>query len=95
MTPEQLIEFRNKIIKLLQENVCEIDFLKKNGEVRLMFGTLNPAMIPKSERKTDRIPKESVYSISCIDVNKKMWRAFRLGSLRGIKIHAPTPPQTI
>lgn len=69
---------RTEMLDMLREDVCEIKFIKTNGEERIMRATLNQNSIP-----TQKLPKENydgvdntIQAIRCFDVEKQDWRSF-------------------
>lgn len=71
---------KQEVIETLQHSNCSVKFTKVNGEVREMPCTLREDIVPKYERKTDKVKKESdVISVWCLD--KQEWRSFRFDNL--------------
>ena len=86
---------RDELIKLLQENNCEVTFTKVDGTERVMPCTLQESAIPpkppevgsKSEEKRQRTL--DVVSVWCLD--KQQWRSFKLANVKQIRVldHKP------
>lgn len=79
---------REEMVSFLQENVCEVEFTKKNGEKRLLTCTLNMDMIEK-----EHYPKESgvlrpknLDVIAAFDLEKQAWRSFRVDSVNSFRV---------
>ena len=79
---------REEMVSLLQENVCEVEFTKKNCENRQLTCTLNMNMVEKEHH-----PKESGVSrpknldvIAAFDLEKQAWRSFRVDSVNSFRV---------
>jgi hypothetical protein len=88
-TLEELIEFRNKILSQLYNNVCLVSFLKKDGDTRVMLCTTSPDFVPVVEKKTDRVKKSNPYVISAFDLNKNAYRSFLVENILDMSIVNP------
>ena len=88
-TLEELIEFRNKILSQLYNNVCLVSFLKKDGDTRVMLCTTSPDFVPVVEKKTDRVKKSNPYVISAFDLNKSAYRSFLVENILDMSIVNP------
>ena len=69
---------------LLREREATIEFIKADGETRVMTCTLSESVVPKTENKnTDRKPNPDI----CVvwDVNKGAWRSFRWDRMKKIE----------
>lgn len=81
---------KEKIITLLHEGTCKVVFVKKNGEVRTMFATLETSRLPPinpSETTTKKLILDSPAArdqIRVFDIESKGWRSFTLSSLVSI-----------
>lgn len=81
---------REKIVALLREGLCEVVFVKKNGEVRTMFATLETSRLPPinpSETGAKKLVLDSAAArdqIRVFDIESKGWRSFTLSSLVSI-----------
>ena len=74
--------------KVFNENdVLDIVFIKKSGEMREMTCTRKAALIPPSNSvsggKSTRPPSETLFP--AFDLAKKEWRAFAIANLISIK----------
>ncbi len=83
----------------LFENICTLEFTKKNGETRKLIGTTNMDYIVGTglqEAKTEETrvyTKKNPNNISVFDVEKKAWRSFNYDSLEsfytGLAVSVP------
>lgn len=79
---------RDSMINHLREGVCQVTFTKKNGDQRVMLGTLNFEYIPedkrpKSDGNVDDNPDKPVNTdiVKVFDTEKSEWRSFRIDSV--------------
>lgn len=80
---------KESIRKMLFESStgCTVKFKKVDGTERVMWATLNPELMPKTEKKEDDKPKknkgltESNDHVVVWDLEKNAWRSFRCDSL--------------
>ena len=70
------------IVSCLKENVCEVKFIKKNGDERVMKCTLHPKYLPITETVTEETKSKNGESISVWDTEVNGWRSFRLDSVK-------------
>jgi len=75
---------------LLEQNVLVVDFLKLNGDKRVMTCTLREDMKPAAT-KTDTMSQKKVREVSDAvvsvwDVNAKGWRSFRYDRVNSVDI---------
>ena len=75
---------------LLEQNVLVVDFLKLNGDKRVMTCTLREDMKPRAT-KDDAISQKKVREVSDAvvsvwDINAKGWRSFRYERINSIDI---------
>jgi len=77
-------ETRNKYLKALRENVCNVKFSKVNGEERDMKCTLNFDVIPEAHLPKDKNAntQNSFEVIRVFDLEKEGWRAFRIENVK-------------
>ena len=85
---------RNILTDLLRHGICEVTFIKVNGETRTMPCTLNESIIPlapvhktNTNNPIDFPKKEKKYnpdnmSVWCTDKNE--WRSFKLANVTEI-----------
>lgn len=76
--------------KLLEQNVLTVDFLKLNGDKRVMTCTLRKDIKPPAT-KTDTMSQKKVRevsdaTVSVWDVNAKGWRSFRYDRVNAVDI---------
>lgn len=72
----------------LKENVMVVDFVKVNGDKRVMTCTLREDLLPAKPltEDTDGVQRKApTETISVWDVNAKGWRSFRYASVVEIK----------
>ena len=84
------IPVREDLERLLEQNVLVVDFLKLNGDKRVMTCTLREDMKPVAT-KTDTMSQKKVRAISeevvsVWDVNAKGWRSFRYARINSVDI---------
>ena len=88
-SPEELDEkFKQEILQTLRQGVCEVTFIKVNGETRIMPCTLREDLLPAKEQKSLsfdvlRERKGDAISVWCTDA--EAWRSFKLSKLTGIR----------
>ena len=75
---------------LLEQNVLVVDFLKLNGDKRVMTCTLREDMKPRAT-KDDAMSQKKVREVSDAvvsvwDVNAKGWRSFRYDRVNSVDI---------
>lgn len=75
---------------LLEQNVLVVDFLKLNGDKRVMTCTLREDMKPRAT-KDDAMSQKKVREVSdsvvsVWDVNAKGWRSFRYDRVNSVDI---------
>jgi hypothetical protein len=82
---------RQPILNDLRQAVCEVTFMKVNGERRIMRCTLDPRyMPPVTKEQMDHISEEHAKPenqevIVCWDVQKGGWRSFRVDSVEYVQ----------
>lgn len=84
------IPLQQDLKNLLAQNVIKVDFLKLNGDRRVMTCTLREDMKPRAT-KDDAISQKAVRNvsdavISVWDVNAKGWRSFRYDRVLEVNI---------
>ena len=84
------IPLREDLEKLLEQNVVVVDFLKLNGDKRVMTCTLREDIKPAAT-KTDAMSQKAVRKVSDAvvsvwDVNAKGWRSFRYDRVNAVDI---------
>jgi len=85
-TVEEMIAYRNTIVTNLAENVCVVSFVRKDGAIRVMTCTSNPALMPVYEKKTDKVRSYNPYIISAFDLNKMAYRSFLVENILDVTI---------
>ena len=84
------IPVREDLEKLLEQNVLVVDFLKLDGDKRVMTCTLREDIKPAAT-KTDPMSQKAVRKtsdavVSVWDVNAKGWRSFRYDRVNSVDI---------
>lgn len=84
------IPTREDLKNLLEQNVVEVDFLKLNGDRRVMTCTMRSDIRPPAT-KTDPLSQTAVREttdavVSVWDVNAQGWRSFRYERVNAVKI---------
>jgi hypothetical protein len=84
------IPTREELKTLLEHNVVTVDFLKLNGDRRVMTCTLRSDIKPKAT-KDDAISQTAVREVSDAvvsvwDVNARGWRSFRYERINSVVI---------
>lgn len=79
---------KSDIVSALQSNICDVKFIKVNGEERLMRCTLKEDLLPEpvasdAEINRNRAPSDSVQVVW--DLEKTGWRSFRVDSVIDIQ----------
>ena len=76
--------------KLLEQNVLTVDFLKLDGDKRVMTCTLRedikPAATKTDAMSTKKVREISDAVVSVWDVNAKGWRSFRYDRINSVDI---------
>ena len=72
---------RGEMLEYLRNGVCEVSFIKKNGEQRNMSCTLKEDLIPseimpKSDSDNWNGVDLTIGAIRVVDNNKNEWRSF-------------------
>jgi hypothetical protein len=75
---------REQLIEDLKTSEMYIDFVKTNGETRVMKCTLQESMIKPYERKTEREKKIIANNLSVWDLEKQDWRTIRIDSINRV-----------
>ena len=84
------IPLKEDLKNLLEQNVLTIDFLKLNGDRRIMTCTLRDDMKPRAT-KADPMSQKAVREVSDAvvsvwDVNAKGWRSFRYDRINSTEV---------
>lgn len=66
---------------LLKKKIVEIKFKKKDGSERVMCCTLDKDIVPKYEKKTDRLKQVKEDILAVWDLDKEAFRSFKLDSV--------------
>jgi len=82
--PWGLVARREEIRQKLLTGPCEVTFTKVNGEERTMVCTLKPDLLPQVEQVESKPVKKLSESIAVFLPEEKMWRSFRVHSLKSI-----------
>lgn len=75
---------RESMVETLHDTICKVTFTKTNGEERVMYCTLNEAMIPKPDVTDEpkRTKKENTGVQPVYDVKAAGWRSFRWDAVK-------------
>ena len=88
-----------KMIQLLREGVCKVNFTKLSGEVRDMTCSLNFDFIPD-----DKMPKGELQrpgevtahsAIRAFDTDLQEWRSFRVSSVNMFQLLKPVEDEVV
>ena len=73
---------RSEMVDMLRNGVCQVKFIKVNGEERLMQATLKEDLIPADKRPKDDANLQGVdatlQDIRCLETEKSEWRSFKV-----------------
>jgi hypothetical protein len=81
MLSEDNLFIKEKLRKLLQTNVVEVKFTKKDGSDRTMNCTLDPKRLPSYPLEPRPFHHVSEDVLPVWDVDKSAWRSFRIDSI--------------
>lgn len=79
---EKTIMSNDNLMSLLQSEIVNVKFKKKNGEIRIMNCTTNPLVLFNyfgvylTETKSDAESRHPQNLFKAFDTDKKEWRAF-------------------
>jgi hypothetical protein len=84
----------DSVTKWLRENltkhVVTVEFIKKDGNLRIMNCTLNSDLLPPAPELTEEVKKQprkiSESTMAVYDVDAKGWRSFTITSIKTIEI---------
>ena len=82
---------RQNVINDLKQTVCEVTFIKVNGERRIMRCTLDPRYLPPityeqvNHLEEQHAKPENQAVIAAWDVEKGGWRSFRVDSIEYVQ----------
>tara|TARA_R110000796_G_scaffold5133_4_gene19430 strand:- start:693 stop:986 length:294 start_codon:yes stop_codon:yes gene_type:complete len=80
---------RAELIALAQKEVLEVNFVKKNGDTRIMTCTLREDMIPPlktTKTELNEEVKELPKSMPIWDINAKGWRSFIIDNIQSVSL---------
>tara|TARA_Y100001972_G_scaffold65133_1_gene79426 strand:- start:135 stop:401 length:267 start_codon:yes stop_codon:yes gene_type:complete len=74
---------RHEMIDMLRQQVCQVRFIKVNGEERDMQCTLKEDLIPASKKPVadDQGVQATIGVIKVFDIDKQDWRSFRVDNV--------------
>ena len=74
---------RHEMIDMLRQQVCQVRFIKVNGEERDMQCTLKEDLIPESKNPVadDQGVQATIGVIKVFDIDKQDWRSFRVDNV--------------
>jgi len=64
---------RSEIAAMLREGICRVEFVKKDGTIRVMLATLEESKLPPSVG-SGRVSPETTLPV--FDVEADAWRSF-------------------
>jgi len=75
---------QDELIKKLQTDIMEVDFIKKDGTLRKMICTLQKHIVPEvlNPRKRNKSTEDLV---TVYDLEKEGWRSFHFKTVQNIK----------
>ena len=68
---------KDDVKESLRKGVTVLYFRKKNGEMRTMFATLVPELIPEDKKPKGTGTADSVFLVRCYDLEEEDWRSCR------------------
>ena len=77
---------KESIRSLLKNDVLEVVFIKTDGNVREMKGTLQEKFVEAYDKKTDKVKPENDSVISVWDLDNNGWRSFKLDSIQSVSV---------
>ena len=74
---------RSEMVDILRQQVCQVRFIKVNGEERDMQCTLKEDLIPteKKPKDDDQGVQATIGVIKVFDVDQQDWRSFRVDNV--------------
>ena len=71
---------REEMVDMLRQQICQVKFIKVNGEERDMQCTLKKDLIPENKKATqdDNGVHATLGVIKVFDIDKQDWRSFRV-----------------
>lgn len=69
----------NKLVKRMHNGIVQFFYKKMDGTTRQAWGTLNAALMPAGEKKSNRKPNDSVQVY--YDTDKQEFRCFKIANL--------------
>lgn len=76
---------KEELKALLRESVCEVLFIKMNGEHRTMICTLKADLLPPRPAGYVNTKPENPDVVPVFDLENNGWRSFRVDSVISIK----------
>ncbi len=79
---------KNDLKNLLQNQIVQIEFLKKDGSKRIMQCSLKREFLPKNtDENLKKSPKkENLNTLAVWDLNKSAFRSFRIDSIQNYSV---------
>lgn len=73
---------KEELRKVLKKEPVNVVFEKVNGDIRDMYCTLNPNLLPEEKEPSSKTKKpENENVLSVWDLEKKAWRSFRVANV--------------
>jgi hypothetical protein len=81
-----MVMVRSEVIEAIKTSIVDIEFIKKDGAVRLMTCTLREESLPAQKDMvqviSEKAPNEEVLAV--FDTHAQGWRSFRWDSLKRV-----------
>lgn len=94
-----LVKRKAEIYELLRQHICEVTFVKVNGELRTMPCTISQDHIPAAAfkptrlsindillEKTNKPRAKSEHNLSVWCTDKSEWRSFKVANVTHVKV---------
>ena len=74
---------RSEMVDMLRQQICQVRFIKVNGEERDMQCTLKEDLIPveKKPKDDDQGVQATIGVIKVFDIDQQDWRSFRVDNV--------------
>jgi hypothetical protein len=82
------VAMKRLLAETMKAKSAVVQFTKLNGEVRTMFATLKPALLPAREGRAEasKARKQSERALPVFDLELQQWRSFRLDRLHSVTV---------
>lgn len=75
---------KSEVLDLLNREIIDIEFVKTNGETRLMTCTLQANSLPAKDQVTESARQKNPDVCAVFDTISQGWRSFRWDSLLSV-----------